>query len=211
MVSDDSAGNESGLTPQFQLLLADYVDVRQDDRSGTSVMVATYALGLLMIGGILAAVDRQCGDLLAGPCPELPALILLGMPLAPIAVLAFLSMMMVAMNARAIYMIQLEEELHSRSDLVVVPDRGKVVALPAYVRLMQPIWTGLYASILWGLINLATLLLVVSVLVVVNGLHPNLWLGALAWGVHGSSLGAVIVYAVQGIRVRNKGLCVLAD
>lgn len=96
---------------QFDMLLADYAAVRDDDRGVASVIVTAFSIAVTLIGVMAAAVTQTCEFSNAKSCTHVPDYILAASPLIPIALLAYVTMQGINATLRNFYLRGLEEKL----------------------------------------------------------------------------------------------------
>jgi len=98
---------------QFDVLLADYQALREDERGLSSVVVAAFSIAVTLIGVMAAAVTQTCEFSKAQSCTHVPDYILAASPIIPVALLAYITMLGINATLRSFYLRGLEEKLQA--------------------------------------------------------------------------------------------------
>lgn len=117
---------DSGSDQRLDLLLAEYEQVREDERNLTTIQAGVLSVAVTILAAIPFALQQTCGfqgrgfDLVPGkddaPCTTVKNLwVIAAVPVVPLAVIAFLMGLGVISIFRTYYMRSLEDELQHRS------------------------------------------------------------------------------------------------
>ena len=107
---------------RLQILLEDYVQAREDDRSYAAIQAGALGLALTLLGVLTALVSTTCQFAVSDDCRQAPDWVLALTPLAPLAPIAFLMLGGTIATMRSFYTRALEEEidLYSGGNLAVL-------------------------------------------------------------------------------------------
>ncbi len=140
---DKSDGRDDRRAERLQILLADYVACREDERTLVATQATMISVAVSMLGLLGAAIIQTCklSSKTTG-CWDVPDLALAAAPLLPLALLAFLQIHGSAATMRSYYARGLEDEirrfapehLHTLKPLIAPSYFGVVTELMTYRR-----------------------------------------------------------------------------
>ncbi|MBV9379974.1 MAG: hypothetical protein JOY82_01910 [Streptosporangiaceae bacterium] len=157
----------------MQILLEDYAQCRDDERTWSVVFVTLFTATVALVGLLAAAVTQTCAFTAPGKsCVAVPDYILGGAPLLPVAALTMAQMSATVATVRNFYLRGIEEELRGDSP---EPFRSLGGLTPAsYVSVMTELTSmrrGRIAYRLLAQLMLSTQFLVFGGLATYIGLH----------------------------------------
>lgn len=109
---------------RLEVLMLDYEIAREDDRSTVLVQATLLSVAVAVLAGAAAIITQACAyGLKVEDCAPVPDAVLATIPLAPLAMVAYLQMVGTAGTVRNYYMRAIEQELreHVPNDLSALP------------------------------------------------------------------------------------------
>lgn len=103
---------QSAADARLRVLLYDYQEARSDERSLLAAQSTTLGIAVTLVAALVAVVTRTC-RFQDAPCTQVPDLVLAFVPLAPLAILAFLLLQGTVSVVRSYYLRAIEDELQS--------------------------------------------------------------------------------------------------
>lgn len=98
---------------RFDLLVADYESLREDERSFNSTSAVSISIAAALLGAIAVAITQTCAVNRTSSCVSPPGLFLAGAPLAPVAIAAYMIISSSVATVRSYYMRAVEQELRA--------------------------------------------------------------------------------------------------
>ena len=104
-------GDEGIGSARLQILLEDYAQCRDDERTWVIALASLIAVAFTLVGLLAAAVTQTCRFSTSRACTNVPDYVVGAAPLLPIALIAFLQSLGIIATIRNYYMRALEEEI----------------------------------------------------------------------------------------------------
>lgn len=123
----DAAAGKQDDSRTLELLLADYQQCRDDERSWVTLIVSLIAIVMSLIGLITGAVTESCALTFSTSCIHVPGALVASAPLLPCGIMTLGSMYGMIAVLRSFYMRRLEQEILAKapkagnSNLEIVP------------------------------------------------------------------------------------------
>lgn len=109
-------GQDASDAALLQVLLEDYSEGRDDERTWITVLATLIAVAFTLVGLLAAAVTQTCRFNPSKSCTNVPDYLVGAAPLLPIALIAFTQMLGTASTFRHFYLRAIEEEIRQRLD-----------------------------------------------------------------------------------------------
>jgi hypothetical protein len=104
-------GDATSDSVRLQVLLEDYTQGRDDERTWTTVLASLIAVAFTLVGLLIAAVTQTCGFSPSKSCTHVPDYLIGAAPLLPIALLAYTQLLGTIATVRSFYLRAVEEEI----------------------------------------------------------------------------------------------------
>jgi hypothetical protein len=144
----------------LQILLAEYQSLWEEQRNHSGLSIGLVGAAGLVLGGIITLLTQTCDPLViqaAADCKkglQLSWLVYALMPIIPLTLLAYLTMLLLAIAFAGRYLQELE---------VILAEHGfrwHERLTPSYFRTRRTVWQSNVAWSLWGMILAAVLLVI---------------------------------------------------
>jgi hypothetical protein len=104
-------GDEGIDSARLQILLEDYAQCRDDERTWVIALASLIAVAFTLVGLLAAAVTQTCRFSTSRSCTNVPDYVVGAAPLLPVALIGFLQSLGIIATIRNYYMRALEEEI----------------------------------------------------------------------------------------------------